>query len=58
MTKMDEDQYDHDLVAMLEIFKRIDVVQFVTDLKVNQPETYERIRKIMDNEKYASTRQT
>ncbi len=58
MTEMDEDQYDRDLVAVLEIFKRINVVQLVTDLKVNQPETYERIRKIMDNEKYAYTRKT
>lgn len=48
--------YDHDLVVLLDILGRINLPQFILDLKINQPDTYERIRKIMENEKYASAR--
>ena len=48
--------YDHDLVVLLDTLGRIDLPQFLTDLKINQPDTYERIRKIMENDKYASKR--
>ena len=40
MTEITEDQYDHDLVAVLEILGRINLPQFVVDLKINQPNNY------------------
>jgi hypothetical protein len=55
MTEADEDQYDHDLVTMLEILKRINLPQFVADLKVNQPDTYELIRLLMERQKHGHT---
>ena len=51
MTEITEDQYDHDLVAVLEILGRINLPQFVVDLKINQPNNYERIRLLMEREK-------
>jgi len=47
--KFDDDQYDHDLVTMLEILKRIDLSQFAIDLRANQPDTYELIKSIFLN---------
>lgn len=46
------DTYDHDLVVLLEVIRRIDLRQFVSDLKLNDKETFDRLSKLFKTMEY------
>ena len=45
-----QDQYDKDFIQGLELIKRIDLAQFVTDLSINDKATFELLRTLMNNQ--------
>ena len=45
-----EQQYDRDFILGLDLLKRIDLEQFVTDLYVNDKKTFERLRSTINRQ--------
>ena len=45
-----QDQYDKDFIQGLELIKRIDLAQFVTDLSINDKATFELLRTLINNQ--------
>jgi hypothetical protein len=39
----DLQRYEHDLVIVLDILKRVDISQLLTDIRANNPKTYNAI---------------
>ncbi len=44
------DEYDHDLVVLLETLKKIDLRQFATDLKLNDRDLFKNLKDILNKE--------
>ena len=44
------DEYDHDLVVLLETLKKIDLRQFATDLKLNDRDLFKNLKDILHKE--------
>jgi len=44
------DEYDHDLVVLLETLKQIDLRQFATDLKLNDRDLFKNLKDILNKE--------
>ena len=45
-----EQQYDRDFILGLDLLKRIDLEQFVTDLYINDKKTFERLRSTINRQ--------
>jgi len=45
-----EREYDHNLVTLLETLRRIDLQQFVQDLKFNDPSLAEKMKYLLNTE--------
>jgi hypothetical protein len=45
-----QEQYDKDFLQGLDLLKRIDLNQFVTDLYVNDKETFELLRLLINRQ--------
>ena len=45
-------KYEKDLVALLEMLERIDLPQFVVDLRVNNKEIYDNLKNLFAKEEY------
>jgi mannitol/fructose-specific phosphotransferase system IIA component (Ntr-type) len=43
----DEDQYDHDLIVLLQIMSRIDLDQFTDDLLANNPKKFHELKETL-----------
>ena len=48
--ELSEQQYDRDFILGLDLLKRIDLEQFVTDLYVNDKKTFERLRSTINRQ--------
>jgi hypothetical protein len=44
------DEYDHDLIVLLETLKKIDLRQFATDLKLNDRDLFKNLKDILNKE--------
>lgn len=44
------DEYDHDLIVLLETLKKIDLKQFATDLKLNDRDLFKNLKDILNKE--------
>jgi len=44
------DEYDHNLVILLETLKKIDLKQFATDLKINDKELFRNLKDMLNRE--------
>lgn len=50
MINFEDDSYDHQLLQILDLLRKIDLDQFTTDLLVNDKKTFEELKQLM-NEK-------
>lgn len=44
------DEYDHNLVILLETLKKIDLKQFATDLKINDRDLFRNLKDMLNRE--------
>lgn len=47
---MDLDEYDRHLVILLNLLQKVDLQQFVMDLKINDKDTYNRLYRLLIKE--------
>jgi hypothetical protein len=43
-------EYDHDLIVLLAVLRKINLPQFVSDLKTNDKELFYNLKKLLNKE--------
>lgn len=48
--EFENNQYDHDLITLLAVLRKVNLPQFVSDLKTNDRELFYTLKKLLDKD--------